>query len=545
MITVRELISVVGWEPDAVLAGESYLDKELVAVTSFDSPDGYKWLHKGEFVLTTGYPFVTDQQTREARLLRLIDELAEIGTPGFAIKLGRYIDELPARVIERANERQMPILSFPMDKAWSDIIIPVAHYINAKQREELDRTHAIYEVFHRHLTRNGSVQNLAELLSDILQTSVSIYARTPKWNLHVPAPIEHPPVLDELLSVSRSARMHSHLSHYRSQHLIRWLAHNNHRVGAIVLWNITRELFPWENVALEQTAALLSLEIERHYTVVSTYQRFRNDFLQLLVSGKERSPDLLKRKAEELGWELADRYAAAVMQVTAGSPIDMKAWSEHEALLETLRSHWETFQPPILCGLDRENRILLLFPVQSDTAMQPAEKLLAGLEALIRKNMKRSLSIGLGRSYPGFGGIAQSYHEAVISCRAAREGAKSNSTALAKPDLTIRPFSSLGIERILFAERPDEEARQLADECLSALAAYDRERNGQLIDTLRLFLACDGNHAEAAQRLYVHKNTVKYRLQIIRDLTGLQPEKGHDQLLFRIALTTYKDSPVA
>ncbi|MED1874470.1 PucR family transcriptional regulator [Brevibacillus borstelensis] len=544
MITVRELISVVGWGPNAVLAGESFLDKELIAVTSFDSPDGYKWLHKGEFVLTTGYPFVTDRQTREARLLRLIDELAEIGTPGFAIKLGRYIDELPARVIERANERQMPILSFPMDKAWSDIIIPVAHYINAKQREELDRTHAIYEVFHRHLTRNGSVENLAELLHDILQTPVSIYARTPKWNWHVPAPIEHSPGLEELLTSTGNARMHSQLSRYRDQHLIRWLVHNNRREGAVVLWNVTRELFPWENVALEQTAALLSLEIERHYTVVSTYQRFRNDFLQLLVSGKEQSTDLLIRKAEELDWELADRYVAAVMQATAGSASDMKAWSEHEAVLKTIRNHWETHRPPILCGLDREHRILLLFPVQADTVVQPSEELLASLEMLIQKNRQRSMSIGIGRSYPGLGGIAQSYHEAVISCRAAREGAPPNSVAGAKSALTIRQFSSLGIERILFAESPDQEARQLADECLSALAEYDRERNGQLIDTLRMFLACDGNHAEAAKKLYVHKNTVKYRLQIIRDLTGLHPEKGHDQLLFRIALTAYKDSPV-
>lgn len=87
------------------------------------------------------------------------------------------------------------------------------------------------------------------------------------------------------------------------------------------------------------------------------------------------------------------------------------------------------------------------------------------------------------------------------------------------------------------AATKSSEARRLADECLDSLSRYDRERNGQLVRTLRAFLETDGNHAAAAEKLFVHKNTVKYRLQLIRELTGLQPECGRDQLLFRIALT--------
>ncbi|TGV17883.1 PucR family transcriptional regulator, partial [Mesorhizobium sp. M00.F.Ca.ET.186.01.1.1] len=121
MITVRELIEVGGFTEESVLAGEDFLDKELLGVTSFDSPDGHRWLRAGEFVLTTGFPFLIRQNTCEATLIQLIDELAAIGTPGLAIKLGRYMASVPAAVLAHAAKRQMPILSFPMDKAWSDV----------------------------------------------------------------------------------------------------------------------------------------------------------------------------------------------------------------------------------------------------------------------------------------------------------------------------------------------------------------------------------------------------------------------------------------
>ncbi|MFP3513214.1 helix-turn-helix domain-containing protein, partial [Peribacillus sp. SIMBA_075] len=49
----------------------------------------------------------------------------------------------------------------------------------------------------------------------------------------------------------------------------------------------------------------------------------------------------------------------------------------------------------------------------------------------------------------------------------------------------------------------------------------------------------NGNYVEAANLLFVHKNTIKYRLQLIRDLTGLHPENGQDQLMLRIAMTVH------
>jgi DNA-binding PucR family transcriptional regulator len=142
----------------------------------------------------------------------------------------------------------------------------------------------------------------------------------------------------------------------------------------------------------------------------------------------------------------------------------------------------------------------------------------------------------MGRCHPGLQGIERSYREAQISFRSA---CRPDSPGSGGEPFHVRRFDKLGLERILFSDHPATDAQLLADECLEKIIRYDQEKNGQLLRTLRAFLQANGNHAEAAHMLFVHKNTIKYRLQLIRELTGLHPENGQDQLLFRIALTVH------
>ena len=54
-----------------------------------------------------------------------------------------------------------------------------------------------------------------------------------------------------------------------------------------------------------------------------------------------------------------------------------------------------------------------------------------------------------------------------------------------------------------------------------AAGAYDEQYETDLVQTLETFLECDGNVANTAQRLFTHRHTVRYRLERVRDLCGL------------------------
>jgi DNA-binding PucR family transcriptional regulator len=50
--------------------------------------------------------------------------------------------------------------------------------------------------------------------------------------------------------------------------------------------------------------------------------------------------------------------------------------------------------------------------------------------------------------------------------------------------------------------------------------AYDEQYETELVRTLETFLHADGNVAGAAERLFTHRHTVRYRLERVKELTG-------------------------
>ena len=71
---------------------------------------------------------------------------------------------------------------------------------------------------------------------------------------------------------------------------------------------------------------------------------------------------------------------------------------------------------------------------------------------------------------------------------------------------------------------------------LGPLADYDARHNAELLPTLRSFLACDGSWSACASRMYVHVNTVRYRIGRIEALTGRDLSALPDRVDFFLAL---------
>src|SRR5699024_7673151 len=137
--------------------------------------DGYDWCKEGDFIITTGYPFVQDHM--EEGLMHLLKILVEKNCSGIGIKLGRYIPSMPSQAITFAEQNNLPIISLPNQLSWSDIIYPIVSRINKKQLRELENTHQVYEQFHQHLKKQGDLQDIAQLLHSFQEVPVTIFLR--------------------------------------------------------------------------------------------------------------------------------------------------------------------------------------------------------------------------------------------------------------------------------------------------------------------------------------------------------------------------------
>jgi DNA-binding PucR family transcriptional regulator len=79
-------------------------------------------------------------------------------------------------------------------------------------------------------------------------------------------------------------------------------------------------------------------------------------------------------------------------------------------------------------------------------------------------------------------------------------------------------------------------AQRILKETLRPLVTYDTSRKGALIETLRAYLGTRMSIAKSAAVLFVHPNTVVYRLRRIKEVCGRDPDDPEDLLVLALAL---------
>jgi sugar diacid utilization regulator len=85
----------------------------------------------------------------------------------------------------------------------------------------------------------------------------------------------------------------------------------------------------------------------------------------------------------------------------------------------------------------------------------------------------------------------------------------------------VTTYDSLGIYRILAGGQHTAEVEGFVREWLGPLLDYDAAHNAELVKTLSTYLECGGSYDEAADGLAIHRSTLRYRLQRIREVSGL------------------------
>jgi DNA-binding PucR family transcriptional regulator len=83
---------------------------------------------------------------------------------------------------------------------------------------------------------------------------------------------------------------------------------------------------------------------------------------------------------------------------------------------------------------------------------------------------------------------------------------------------------------------PTPVLRSFRERLLGPLAEYDAQHSAELLPTLRSFLACDGSWSACASRMYVHVNTVRYRIGRVEAITGRDLSALPDRVDFFLAL---------
>ena len=96
--------------------------------------------------------------------------------------------------------------------------------------------------------------------------------------------------------------------------------------------------------------------------------------------------------------------------------------------------------------------------------------------------------------------------------------------------------AQFGSWELLLTMVPGEARRAFRAALLDPLLAYDRDHGTELVATLEAFLACSGSWSKAAEAMFIHVNSLRYRIRRIEELTGRDPRSLAGQAALLLAL---------
>jgi PucR family transcriptional regulator, purine catabolism regulatory protein len=139
----------------------------------------------------------------------------------------------------------------------------------------------------------------------------------------------------------------------------------------------------------------------------------------------------------------------------------------------------------------------------------------------------RSSSAGVGRPNTGLTGMQRSFAEAEQAVRAGERLFGAGQTVA---------LGDLGAYRLLAQLQGTSELHSFQQETLGGLIDYDSRTNSQLLPTLEAFFTANGNLSKTADVLFVHRNTLMYRLKRIEELTGVSLDDPETRFDLQLAL---------
>ncbi|MBI2939576.1 MAG: helix-turn-helix domain-containing protein [Chloroflexi bacterium] len=300
--------------------------------------------------------------------------------------------------------------------------------------------------------------------------------------------------------------------------------------GALALIGPRDEVADLDRVALARASVVCVMEMAKQDAVVEAEHRLRGDLVAELIEAVNGNEPQLLARAQHLGYDLQRPHVALVVnleQLVSANSTDGGRTSSAPCPGDLLRLATRLMQaeqceaPAAL----REDELVVFVALASPHDVQAALRLASALLADDRCGAQ--LAVGLGRSYPGVIGLGESYREAAQAAIIGRQ--------LFGPGRLVT-FQELGAHRLLYALRNQPELAAFHDETLGALLEYDRRNGTEFLRTLEAYFAHGANLKATADALYLHRNSLSYRLRRISEVTGYNLDDLEARFRLQLAL---------
>jgi sugar diacid utilization regulator len=270
-------------------------------------------------------------------------------------------------------------------------------------------------------------------------------------------------------------------------------------------------------MVLRIVTTLVASEVQRVRAPARASAQAVADFLGDLLGRRLTDRDAVLARAQELDVELAEGATVVVVRAQLHVPAE-EGWRERVVTVAE-RGARAAVPTALVAASGRPealgSEVLVLLPGADPTlAERAADTVLRELKAALAGH---TFALGRSRLASDPGELARAANEALLAANVA-EGDQEG-----EDGHHVLAFDDTGAYRLLLSAMSEDpaELQRFYAETIEPLVAYDDQYETDLVVTVEAFLDADGNVAGTAQRLFTHRHTIRYRLERVRELSGL------------------------
>lgn len=473
MLRCKDLKSLPSLGRLRYLTGTRGLENPIRWIYTPEDDDFTDWVHGGELLIVSG----AASHRPAFNLSRVLREAVRLNLAGAILLFGEhYIEEIPRSIIDAAARKDFPLMTIPWDTPLVDIEESIARAIvlsdRAPQQESL---------LALALAGRVSAQEFA--------------ARAASAGY----PVRAPQVLCAFSFLPENA-------------------------GGRAVEELTRETAQALTAALSAGALpfLSCSSLNQIYLLFAAADGMGKE-----AAGARQAASTAEVSAAGMAGnagaarQAAGASAAGMARQAAGDAAEKAGAAQHAAAPAGAQRQAAEASAP---GDAPSARAEVSASAEVKAA---AEAVLAELYSLAHARIKREECCAGATLAPALGDIIILYHEARTALDIARG-----------QHLHTAPYvyEHGGLAELIVGSSMTEHFRSFANGLLAPLAAQDARSHGRLMETLAAFVAANGNALHAAERLYIHRNTLKYRLRQIEKALGGSLDDPDLRLKLQLAL---------
>ena len=517
-LTVQDLLN----EPDlglTLVAGKRGCSRQVGGVHISEMLDPTPWLAPRDVLLTTGLSLKNDPGLQR----EFVHRLSEAGMAAVGYAAGITEDGAPAELREAAELAGLPLFEVGYQIPFRMVTSYIFTSLLSTDMHRLRRSLSVQNHLLSLLVEEKGADHLVSSLSMLLAATIVLYdadgavvslaphrvridsQRADRiWLAYFEAAhsgeLPREMAFDDLRLVFREVRSHGRM----------------HRVLALAM-PAREHLAEFADIVLTYAQKLLSLDLLRSRDSRLLQRKLRADLLDELVAGSGSPAELAARlRTHHIDVERPLRVllVEAERATDFKSPRGLKAEEQAEEARTELQEIIETALAdqgyPTVAMSRGEAIIVLLQPGRS------GDEQLRSAGPLIRRRIdERAPWARL------FGGLSDAFVGVEAVARACAQAREATRLARGSGLRTFALFSELGPSIRALENQGSEQLELFYASTIGALQEHDDTHRDELLRSLTTYLEEQRSVSRAAKRLYVHQNTMRYRLKKIESLLGI------------------------